>query len=494
MRLFSTLLIAFILTIAYAEAQVKADSSTLVTVGTTETFHSTILNEDRTIYISLPEGYDTSKDAYNVMYLPDPEWNFYHVYGTVWYLAMSGTMPKTIIVSIKNTERTRDLTPTSVPGAGGGGGADNFISFMEKELMPYIEKTYRTTQERMYVGASLGGLLGTYILRTRPHLFDSYLIVSPAMQWDNGKELGLLEEFLKKTPELDKSVFVSVADEKGMRVEELINTFKQHAPKKFRWKFIAYPEEQHSTTGSKSTFDGLRFTYSGYNGQIEFHPMNGILLKDQPITVQCFGQHTLMRYTTDGTEPTEASPHTEPEIKLTDPGLLTIKILSNGGKYDKKLVGHFKQGNTLPASTQPKQAQAGGFQYAYYKGSWNTLPDFKKLKPVQTVRLSKDFDSSNDDYACLVRGFVEIKEPGYYIFAYAPESASKLYVGDQLLIDFDGIQGQKFQSYVVPLEKGFYPVRLEYLKKKGSQDINLMYLTPGSQGPVPIPLELQYSR
>ena len=49
-----------------------------------------------------------------------------------------------IIVAIKNTHRARDLTPTydeNYNKWGMSGGANNFLDFIEKELIPYVNKS-----------------------------------------------------------------------------------------------------------------------------------------------------------------------------------------------------------------------------------------------------------------------------------------------------------------------------------------------------------------
>jgi hypothetical protein len=93
---------------------------------------------------------------------------------------------------------------------------------------------------------------------------------------------------------------------------------------------------------------------------------------------------------------------------------------------------------------------------------------------------------------------MEVKEDGYYIFGLSSDDGSKLYLNNQLLLDNDGHQdGSGIRSYILPLQTGFYPFRLEYFQKDGGRDLKLVYLTPSivnTKKPVPIPFELQYSR
>ena len=69
-------------------------------------------------------------------------------------------MPALIVVGIGNTDRTRDLTPSrakveSYPTSGGG---DKFLEFIQSELIPEIEKRYRTAPYRIFAGHSFGVL------------------------------------------------------------------------------------------------------------------------------------------------------------------------------------------------------------------------------------------------------------------------------------------------------------------------------------------------
>jgi hypothetical protein len=70
-----------------------------------------------------------------------------------------------------------------------------------------------------------------------------------------------------------------------------------------------------------------------------------------------------------------------------------------------------------------------------------------------------------------------------------------LYLGDQLLIAYDGTHGSgNPKSYLVPLEKGFYPVRLEYFQQGGGAHLMLLYVPPGEEQPQPIPFDLRYGK
>ncbi len=162
-----------------------------IAFGESRLLRSGILGEERALNIALPEGYSPDSAArYSVIYLLDGglDEDFFHIAG----LAQFASMPwidwlrPSIVVGIVNVDRKRDFThPTRIAtdkaAAPTSGGSAAFIRFLSDELVPFIDSIYRTNGERMLIGQSLGGLLGTVVLLERPGLFTRYLLVSPSL-------------------------------------------------------------------------------------------------------------------------------------------------------------------------------------------------------------------------------------------------------------------------------------------------------------------------
>lgn len=267
------------------------------------------------------------------------------------------------------------------------------------------------------------------------------------------------------------------------------------------WKVAAYPDETHGSVRLKSVYDGLKFFYDGYSTRpVEFHPMNGIILKDKPFKLYYFGPPKAVHYTTDGSEPTSSSAVMEVENTLVNSTKVSAKLISRNDRFNKATVGDFKMGTALAAGAKPKNAMPGGWHYSYYEGEWDALPDFEKLKPVQSGIAGKDFDLEKlprqTNFACLIEGHIEIQKDGYYVFVLDSDDGARLSLGGHPLISYDGLHGNGSpKTYLVPLKKGFYPIRLEYFQKGGGAFLKLEYVVPGEEKPrpVPIPLETQYS-
>ena len=248
--------------------------------------NSAVLGEERTILVRVPFGYETNKLRYPVLYMTDGNAHIGHTSSTVEFLARNGRMSEMIVVGINNTDRTRDLSPTHVTTtvAGGGsalqfptsGGADKFLKFIETELIPDIEKRYRTNPYRILAGHSLGGLFAIHAMYSRPDLFNSYVAVSPALQWDNQVAVKRAEEFFKGRKEWDATLFMSLGHEPGP-IEDGFHQLKQvlekNQTKGFEWAAQVLDDEDHGSVVLRSHYLALRKVFDGW--QIPRDPDSG---------------------------------------------------------------------------------------------------------------------------------------------------------------------------------------------------------------------------
>lgn len=474
--------------------------------GKRDALYSNILKEERVIQVLLPEGYQPgSSEKYDVLYILDGDSNLKFISDIQQFAQNNAYMPPIMMVAVFNTNRERDMSPTHMAQMATSGGADKFLSFLKSELIPYINKSYPTNGNNMLYGHSLSGLFSVYAFLVEPQLFNAYLAVDPSLWWDSNYIDKLAAEKLNASLQSGKSLFITGRDADGLKqmgITDMDAVLKSKAPKDLNWKIAGYADEHHGSLRLKSVYDGLKFFYDGYIKQpVVFHPMNGIVLKDKPYKIYYFGPDpSQVHYTTDGSEPVTSSRKMEVENSLTNDAKVLAKSFDRTDRFNKATVGEFKLGKALPASARPKDAKPGGFRYSYYEGEWDTLPDFGKLKPVQSGITDKDFDihkfPRQTNFACLIEGYIEIQKDGYYVFVLDSDDGSKLSLGDNLLIAYDGLHGAgNPKTYLVPLEKGFYPIRLEYFQKGGGAYLKLDYVVPGEEkpNPIPVPFELQYS-
>ena len=157
--------------------------------------------------------YGFSDQDYPVLYLLDGGTHFHHASGIVQFLAGQGLMPEMIVVAVINVDRTRDFSPTHVEERPTTGGAGKFISFMEEELMTFVDRNYRTSPFDILVGHSFGGTFATYALLEKPDLFNAYIAISPYMMYDNDYVVREAHTKLKSKYKNDLQFYMTVGDE-----------------------------------------------------------------------------------------------------------------------------------------------------------------------------------------------------------------------------------------------------------------------------------------
>ena len=243
-----------------------------VVIGQTEHLHSAVLDEARTYHVALPASYKWAKDRrYPVLYVLDGAWHFQHAAASVGYLAAHGEIPEMIVVAIDSTKRVRDFTQSDWPaGWIGGGGAANFKRFLSTELMPAVDRAYRTDGFRVLSGHSASAQFALYCLTAEPALFQGYIALSPSLDWDDRLPQRSLEASFAVASgvgELRAFLYVARSDDLGQALadyERLVETLEKRAPRGFRFKSQAFPDETHVSLPLLAQIDGLRHLYSGY--------------------------------------------------------------------------------------------------------------------------------------------------------------------------------------------------------------------------------------
>ncbi|WP_345204544.1 alpha/beta hydrolase [Chryseobacterium ginsengisoli] len=259
--IFCSLLFAFQLMVFAQTENVKP-----LTIGEIRTLKSKILNEERILNIYLPQNFDKTK-SYPIIYLLDGSMNedFIHVTGLVQFFNQMYSMPETIVVGIANIDRKRDFTfhtdlkdlqkdyPTT-------GHSDKFIDFLEKELKPYVESQFKTTDKYLF-GQSLGGLLATEILLKKPEMFNNYFIISPSLWWDDESLLKQANLLLSKIPDTKKFIYVSVGkgEHKVMvkDAQDLFDVLKKSNKKNWAVEYKMMDLDNHATILHRSLYEGL---------------------------------------------------------------------------------------------------------------------------------------------------------------------------------------------------------------------------------------------
>jgi len=281
--------LSFCLLAAYAQADNR------ITIGEILSIRSEILGEDRPYAVYLPESYndeDSSPITYPVLYLLDGGAHFHSTTGVVQYMSAGNgsntQIPEMIVVAIPNTDRMRDLSPThSTVGPDGkdmpffetSGGGDKFLQFIEEELQPEIESSFRTQPFNVLVGHSAGGLLATHALLESRQIFQAYIAIDPPLWWDEGVMIRRVKDLLQNAEQLSGQIYLSMAnteapgfDQKLVKgpLTEFSALLKSAESPDFRSELQYFEAEDHLSVPLLSLYHGLLFVFDGYKPPLAF--------------------------------------------------------------------------------------------------------------------------------------------------------------------------------------------------------------------------------
>lgn len=263
-----------------AIAATVENSSTMATLGEPLIYghgfshHSTRFGAERRYLVALPERYHADLRAYPVLYVIDADFQFMHVSAAVNNLARMGKTPPMIVVGVATQGQadylysTTWVSPTEGPDFGG---ADRMQAYLKDELLPLIDKQYRTSGSHALAGYSLGGLFTFYSMLSEDTPFGAFLAMSPSAWYDDASDrTNIRQRFGDYLQRLDKNkqtpppLFLSLANEQGMGVNELYTELSQNSPKDWQLGFEQFPDETHYSTAMPAILAGLNFLAPGY--------------------------------------------------------------------------------------------------------------------------------------------------------------------------------------------------------------------------------------
>jgi enterochelin esterase-like enzyme len=243
-------------------AQAEGDD---VVIGKSLTMTSKIFKGEVPVLISIPDGYDAGAANYPVLY---DLGGFYFTYacGTVQFLARGMYIPNMIVVGVPPLQR--GYVPTTFEERGEEpAAADLSVKFLKEELIPFVEKNYRTNKFRILHGHSVGGLFTMYTLFNYPGLFTAYVAGSPWFQTNDQYWLKNIEKMAKVRKVDDKFLFMTVGKEEA---ELTLDTFRglekwmnNNPITGLTWK-SAWVEGDHGSMVGRNIYDGLQFIFSGW--------------------------------------------------------------------------------------------------------------------------------------------------------------------------------------------------------------------------------------
>lgn len=234
----------------------------------TGAFFSLYSDHNETNYqvsVTLPRGYEKGDKNYPCLYL------FYGdihkvqaASGMANAMSLSGQIPSMIVVGVANMQWGRDLTPIPVKGRSESGGADAFHAFITQDLFKVIDDRYRTSDRRIFMGHSFGGLFGIHCFMKNPDDFDDYLLLSPSIAQRADYLETAFKEKIQNTKGLKNQFYYSVGSESTRVMRGALWLYEglgRASHEEIRWHFELVEGTNHGSVVPISFMHGLQFIF-----------------------------------------------------------------------------------------------------------------------------------------------------------------------------------------------------------------------------------------
>lgn len=135
-----------------------------------------------------------------------------------------------------------------------------------------------------------------------------------------------------------------------------------------------------------------------------------------------------------------------------------------------------------------------GLSYAYYQGSWSTVPVFNSLTPVKTGNIasfSLEPRTRNDSFAFSYTGYIDVPADGTYTFFTTSDDGSVLSIGETVVVDNNGLHAEQERSGTIGLKAGKHAITVGFFERTGQEVFNVSYDGPGFDKQV-IPASILY--
>jgi alpha-L-fucosidase len=207
---------------------------------------------------------------------------------------------------------------------------------------------------------------------------------------------------------------------------------------------------------------------------------SSVFIDKTDISISTNRENIAIHYTTDGSVPEIHSSLYSGSFPIDRTTIVSARSFREGKPVSPVATVTIRKTDPLPA--QQVEKVIGGLHYRYFEGNWDSIPDFSLLSPVAegiTGNVGLSFKKQPDYFAVEYSGYILVPADDVYTLYLASDDGSRLYIGEELIIDNNYQHGIVEKSGIIALSAGLHPVRITFFEKTGGDQISLAISNAG---------------
>lgn len=198
-----------------------------------------------------------------------------------------------------------------------------------------------------------------------------------------------------------------------------------------------------------------------------------------------------LRYTTDGTEPTESSPAFGESYVPIGPGVVKAALFKGSNRSQVTTI------SVIKIEAKPIADLVPGWTRKTLKGSFTSCPEpaaFAEVAGTESSQVGVGDLAGTEGFAVYYEGFLRVATAGDYVLWLGSDDGSKLWIGDGVAINHDGPHGYSEKAVTLRLPAGDLPIRLVMFEQGGAERLTLHIQGPGAPEKGPIPAAMMFRK
>jgi hexosaminidase len=181
-------------------------------------------------------------------------------------------------------------------------------------------------------------------------------------------------------------------------------------------------------------------------------------------------------YTLDGSVPGPGSHEYSQELIIREACTIRSAIILPSGKMGVVMNSQVSFMEPLDPEIIDGSAFSTGLGYRYMEGTITSLDQIDGLTTIKDGIVKMPLiisERAEDNFAIEYEGYIRVDDVDIYTFRLASDDGSRLYIGDTLVVDADGIHAPRPVTGQVALAPGYYPLKIQFFDGNYGEELEV---------------------